>query len=511
MTRSKCSAGLTRSTDPVSGRHGGLAAAITSEHVWSLRLAVKTLEGADLIEAPHHAVICRALDEVVAGRMPRLLINIPPGYSKTLSAVWSLIARGLVINPRARFLHTSYSADLALDNSAKVKQLVSSAGFQLARPIEFSDDTTAKGLWRTTEGGGMRAVQAGGGMTGFRAGQMAPGFTGAAIIDDPTKPGTATSRKQMADANRWYNDTFASRLAHEGVPIVVIMQRLATFAGDFTSETIAESGDLSEYLLRGGSGETWSHLMLPAEIDNAAPYPAEWTHGDPIAHGLPDGPLWPYKLDTPELRRIERANPYVWAAQYQQRPKARTGDSLIRGEWFRRYAELPALDRIELFADTASKKGESNDYTVLLAAGRGTDGNLYVLDVLRSKWTVPELHAVGLDFWSKWQARGAVSFSIEDANSGTFLIQSLQQTLRHTVKGIRRTRDKFSRVSAIIEPISSGRVLLPVSAPWVSAFVAECEDFSDDDSHAHDDQVDCLADACETLLMSSPYDLDALL
>lgn len=450
------------------------------------------------------------MDDVIAGRTKRLIVNMPPSFGKTLACVWTMIARGFAVNPGARWLHCSYSSQLALDNSAKARQTLAHELWQDIQPISTAPDTDAKGLWRTSEGGGVRADAAAGSLTGFRAGVItAEGFSGAILIDDPLKPLDATSRARRREVNDNFMRTIRSRVADESVPIVVVMQRLCAFPHE---PNRLDQGDLCEFLLRGGSGEQWDHLELPAVIDNSRIYPREWTHGRPIAHGLPDGPLWTDKLDAAACDRMERADPYVWAAQYQQRPKARTGDSLIRGEWFVRYGEAPAMRRIEVFADTASKRGEANDYTVFLAAGLGADGRLYVLDVLRSKWTVPELHAVASDFWEKWRAQGARSFSIEDAASGTYLIQALGQTLRHTVRGIRRTRDKFTRVSAIIEPISSGRVVLPVAAPWVSTFVAEAEQFSDDDSHAHDDQVDCLADAVEALLLSqSTYDPGAFL
>lgn len=483
-------------------------ALVTGRHEFAMEAAAEVLEGRPLIAAPHHEPICRALDGVIAGRITRLIVNLPPGYGKTLSCVWSLIARGLAINPGSRWLHCSYSSQLALDNSAKARQLVTHELWQDIRPIKAAADTDAKGLWRTAEGGGVRADAAAGSLTGFRAGTLgADGFSGAVVIDDPLKPLDSTSRPRRREVNDNFMRTIRSRVANEAVPIVVIMQRLCAYPNE--PEPL-DQGDLCEFLLRGGSAETWDHLELPALIDSARPYPAEWTHGRPIAHGLPDGPLWPEKMNAEDCARTERANPYVWAAQYQQRPKARSGDSLIRAEWFGRYdaEKLPLMRRVEVYADTASKVSEKNDYSVFLAAGLGQDGKVYVLDVLRSRWTIPQLHAVASDFWTKWRAQGARSISIEDASSGTYLIQALGQTLRHTVRGIRRTKDKFTRVSGIIEAISSGRVLVPINAPWVSAFLAEVEQFTDDDTHAHDDQIDALADAVEALLLSgSTYTL----
>ena len=488
-----------------------VAQQVKNSHESTLRLVVEVLEGNPLILGRHHRAICRALDDVIAGKIRRLIINIPPGYSKTLAAVWSFCARGFVVNPKSRFIHTSYSADLALDNSSKVKEILESEAFQHFNPISIRVDTKAKGLWRTDDGGGMRAAAAGSGVTGFRAGQMFAGegeplFSGAIIVDDPLKPDDIRSKAKTKVQNERYNNSIASRLAYEGIPIIVIMQRLVTFNGDYDSGNLSECGDLCEFLLRGGSGEKWDHLLLPIEVDNNAEYPPEWTHGRPINHKLDDGPLWLYKHSPEDIDRLRRANQYVFAAQYAQKPKKRQGDKLIDGDWFGRYDSdrLPAFKTIEVFADTANKTKESNDYSVFLAAGVTHDNNLYVLDVLRKKWTIPNLYVAGMGFWSKWKAQGATKINIEDKMSGTFLIQSMFETEKNSVVGVPRDTDKFTRVNGVMERISSGHVYLPIQSAWVSDFVTECEDFTDDDSHDFDDQIDTLCDAIEKLVRITP-------
>ena len=62
-----------------------------------------------MIVAPHHKVIQETLDRVVSGEIQRLIINVPPGYTKTEMATINMIARGIALNARARFMHLSYS------------------------------------------------------------------------------------------------------------------------------------------------------------------------------------------------------------------------------------------------------------------------------------------------------------------------------------------------------------------------------------------------------------------
>lgn len=51
--------------------------------------------------------------------------------------------------------------------------------------MQMRNDSNAKNLWWTTQGGGVYATSSLGQVTGFRAGYMEPGFNGAMIIDDP--------------------------------------------------------------------------------------------------------------------------------------------------------------------------------------------------------------------------------------------------------------------------------------------------------------------------------------
>jgi hypothetical protein len=91
----------------------------------------------------------------------------------------NLMARGLALNPRARFLHISYSDDLALLNSQTARELVQSDEFQELWPLAIADDAKSKKRWNVLvdgkKAGGVYAISLGGQITGFRAGHMAEG------------------------------------------------------------------------------------------------------------------------------------------------------------------------------------------------------------------------------------------------------------------------------------------------------------------------------------------------
>jgi hypothetical protein len=163
----------------------------------------------------------------------------------------------LAKNAQSKFIHLSYSDDLALDNSSQTKEYIQSESFQSLWSMDLKRDAQGKKKWFNELGGGVYATASGGAITGFGAGVAeSTQFAGAIIIDDPLKPDDANSDAKRNAVNERYNSTIRSRVNDRETPIIVIMQRL-------------HEEDLSGFLLNGGSGEKWDHLCLPAlDADN---------------------------------------------------------------------------------------------------------------------------------------------------------------------------------------------------------------------------------------------------
>jgi len=325
----------------------------------------------------HHQVVQAALNRTLLPPghpdfIPRLIINIPFGYSKTEQASINYIAHGLAVNPMSRFLHLSYSDALVLLNSSVARSIVKSANYQALWPVEIKTDSDSKKIWHTTHNGGVTATAAGGQVTGFRAGHMIDDkFYGAITIDDPIKPDDTNYETKRDIVNNSFNETVSTRVALETTPIILIMQRLHWH-------------DLSGYLLRGGSGEKWHHLNLPMYIDNKIPYPDYNTHGIPIPHGLPDGWLWPYKHNDKHATAL-RAHRRKWFAQCLQAPKKHEEDSQLWTEqlinWSREvnHADTEIPIRTVVAVDPATTDTETSDEHGIVVGSKYYD-NRYSLD-----------------------------------------------------------------------------------------------------------------------------------
>ena len=490
---------MTSWSDLTPAAKAAVKLACERDHLYFTRFFFKERLGMPFKVGPHHKLIGQALDRVIAGEIDRLLISVPPGHTKTEEAVIAFIARGMAITGgRAKFIHASFSGELVNENSMAIKETMGTEPYREMWPIDLRADASGKGRWITDAGGGLLAKPAGGPITGFRAGLMEPGFTGALVIDDPLKPDDAFSPLERSKINRRWHSTFKSRLAQEKVPVIVIMQRL-------------HDEDFAGFLLRGNAHCEWHHLMLPVLIEAGAEYPSEYTHGIPIEHDLPLGPLWTEKHTAAQIETL-KADAFTFASQYMQRPIA-LGGNVFKEAWLTSYAELPNLRWRAIYADTAQKVGEKNDYSVLAHWGLGTDGKAYLLDQVRAKLEAPELLSTAQLMWDRAKALPHVShgipryMAIEDKVSGTGLMQQLAR-LNIPTKPIKRGngRDKYQRAQDAIPFFANGLIRIPADAPWIKDWTREVLTFTGQ-GDAHDDQVDVTVDAvCDLLAGANNYE-----
>ena len=416
------------------------------------RYFFKQRTGGKMIIAPHHLAIQRALDRVISGEITRLVINVPPGYTKTELATINMMGRGLALNKRARFMHLSYSHNLALLNSSTARGMIKSKLYQAMWPMELRDDADSKAMWWNEHGGGVYASSAAGQVTGFRAGHMEPGWQGALIIDDPVKPDDAYSDIVRNGVNNRFNETIKSRLAIETTPMIVIMQRI-------------HYHDLSGYLLRGGSGEKWHHLNLPVVIDNSRSYEETYpenTHAIPIDHGLPDGWLWPFKHN--ESHRVSLFSHRRTAeAQYMQNPKRFNAEGALWNEEMISAAHAMRITQelartVVAIDPQATNSEESDESGIAVASVYGSgDERQYSLDADYSGKYSPNGWATkAIEAYEQHEADAIV---IETNQGGDMA----EDTLRNAGFGgrtirVHASKGKYARAEPISALYAQGRV-----------------------------------------------------
>ena len=419
----------------------------------------------------HQRKICQSLEQVLLGRVNRLLINVPPRSGKTETAVKSFIGWGMGMFPDSEFIHASYSKRLATSNTYEVRAMMQNETYKEIFPwTALQDDSKARDEFRTAHGGIVYATGADGTITGYGAGKMRPGFGGAIIIDDPHKAGDANSSVMRKNVIDWYQQTMESRLNKRSDPIIIIMQRL-------------HEDDLSGWLLGGGSGEKWNHINIPARTDEGTSF-------------------WPAQFPDEMLDRLESSSPYVFAGQYMQRPSP-LGGGLFRDNWWRYLAAPPPIQWRTIYADTAQKTADHNDYSVFQCWGYSVTGQAVMLDMIRGKWEAPELEAMARAFWAKHKAtqnQGTLrAMKVEDKVSGTGLIQTLKRE-GIPIIGMKRNVDKITRAFDAAPLIESGNVILMQDVPHLTDFISEASTFP---NAAHDDMIDAAMSAISDILQQT--------
>ena len=431
------------------------------------RYMFRSKRNVDMLDNWHQARICNALQRVYTGRINRLIINVPPRSGKTEIAVKSFIAWSMGLSPDSEFIHASYSKRLATANAYDIRAMMQHEAYKLVFPwVKLQDDSKAKDEFRTTAGGIVYATGAEGTITGYGASKMRDSFGGAIIIDDPHKAGEATSPVMRQSVIDWYQNTIQSRLNKPDGPIIIIMQRL-------------HEDDLSGWLLNGGSGEKWEHLVIPARDESGQSF-------------------WPEQFPSEMLDRLELTSPYVFAGQYMQRP-APLGGGIFKDEWWRFFEGMPPIKSRSIYADTAQKTKEQNDYSVLQCWGVTQENQLVMLDMVRGKWEAPELETMARAFWQKHHAQtyhGPLrAFKVEDKVSGTGLIQKLKREGIPIVP-IQRNVDKVTRAFDAAPYIQSGNVYLLRNVPHLADFLSEAAVFP---NGSHDDMIDATMSAISDL------------
>ena len=174
----------------------------------------------------------------------------------------------------------------------------------------------------------------------------------------------------------------------------------------------------------------------------------------------------------------------AFEAQYQQDPLPVTGNQ-IKYEWLVRYAgPHDRGDGIVVQSwDTASKTGVAND-TSACTTWLFKDNVSYLLHVWHGRLEFPALREKVINLYHE---HGATHLLIEDASSGTALIQDLRVTTPLNVIARVSKLDKQARVDGISGALESGRVLFPSEAPWLADFEREMLAFP---AGRHEDQVD---------------------
>jgi len=452
----------------------------------------------------HHHYFDWAAQKMLSGQAQNVIINIPPGGTKTEFFSVHLPVYAMVKYPRVRILNTSYSKDLVDENSERARSLVKSSEFQQFYPFDIGKDKVDD--W-TVEQNGKRKHQlfsrsSGGQITGVRGGYMGEGYTGHIQADDWDKIDDLFSEAKRKKSHVRLVNTLRSRKAHSGTPFVAVQQR-------------GHVDDSTAFLLSGGMGlKIDLHIKIPAMIDmeyiNSLPDGIRERCIRDVCHTEQiDGKwsYWPSKESVHDLVALKKAHPYTYASQYDQNPEKLDG-GIFSADDFLYYgdqedgADLPEPEKYEyrlITVDTAQKTNEWNDWTVFAEWGV-FENRIYRLSYHRERMNAKALRRGFEDFvksaWASNKTKGVLRHvMVEDKSSGTGLIQELEGRLPIKITPVPRSNDKLTRAMDVQAFHSDKRVVLPYGDERNYEMISEVASFKHDNSHKHDDQTDVMIDA----------------
>ena len=270
----------------------------------------------------------------------------------------------------------------------------------------------------------------------------------------------------------------------------------AEYGATINISTRWNQDDITARLLKDDTREFHS-LVFPAIADRK----------DELGR-QPGDPLYPEMFSLEHLHNIrKRIAPYNWQSQYQQQPIARGGQAIKR-DWIHITNSPPQMRSVVRYWDLAMSESQSADYTAGVKMGYGTDGNYYILDVIRVRkdWgSMPEFlyrHIV--------DDGQAVFQGIEKAGYMGTVIDSLQRNYNmhgFNIKGYPVTKSKFVRSLGIQSAFAHGRLKI-VEGSWNDEYIEELLSFTGDDgAQIHDDQVDATSGAYAMLEKVSQPDI----
>lgn len=480
--------------------------------------------GQPLVWNWHLSVICEVLEKVTRGdpEYRRVLINIPPGHTKSrlVSVMWP--AWNWLNNPAWRALFVTYVQQLSNRDSTACRDVIESDEYQACiprvygdewrEPWTMKDDVNNVQTYSTTLHGFRLATSVSGAGTGFRG--------DAIVIDDPMNVDEHPTIEALDAITSWYDKRMSSRFNDQEMgAMVVIMQRLHD--NDLAGHILA----MDKAQANNPDWRPFKHVCLPSEFepDNASEFDRRTTQGEL---------LFPAKFSKQVIAQAKIVLGNQYDAQHQQRPVSAAGGifpmrflrfwippglDYVPAPWFEKdekgndvpcvQGELPRTYDLQLQSwDLAFKDLKTSDFVCgQLWARRLTA--MYLITQSYGHFgvtrTIEEIKNMSLSYPL------ATSKIIEDKANGPAVIELLQDQL-FGVTAETPFGSKVARAWAVEPYVRAGNVWLPHPRvyPWVQALLKEMRSFP---LIKHDDQVDALTQALRNLAMSGLNLIEAMI
>jgi predicted phage terminase large subunit-like protein len=491
--------------------------------------------------------ICEHLEAVSKGQIRNLLINVPPGFSKSLTTgvFWPAWEWGPRDRADLRIISWSYAQHLTKRDNEKCRDLIQHPLYQALWGDRFKlkHDSNEKINYKTDKLGFRLASSIGGVGTGERGDRL--------ILDDPHSVDGADSDAEREGTISWFGGTMTTRVRNanpyaeviDGVLVepsktVIIMQRVGRrdVAG-----TIIDQGLDFEHLLIEMEYEGNAHprrsmvgwrksaigYQDPREavIQAIDAYRATFRQATPETAAesqwwLDFGDVWTRiardmagladrkrfarpTLEENKTRLMLKLGSNAVASQFRQWPYEGTG-LLFKREDFQ-YCEpqdvpLPGRDDCRGW-DLAASDTSGADATATVRLRMTSDGRLYVMHVRAERYTPGRVDDLIQEIARADGHAVIQSFPQDPGSAGKHVISYISRQLLqgYRFRSSPEMKDKARRAEPFASQVQHHNVYL-VRAPWNEAYVSELVEFP---FGLHDDRVDATSRAYDALLQTA--------
>jgi predicted phage terminase large subunit-like protein len=426
----------------------------------------------------HIKYLCDELQEVaelVFAGWPKeydVVINVPPGSSKSTICSQAFPAWCWARMPSTKFICGSYAHQVSLKDSLKTRDIVQSERYQRCFPsIQLREDENTKGLFTNTQMGFRLSVGVGGLVTGYHGHFL--------IVDDPINPEESFSEAELKSVNRWMTNTLPSRKVDKRVtPTILIQQRL-------------HQADPSGEMLVQKLGKV-KHICLPGELtdnDNVSPPELKARYVDNL--------LDPVRLPQSVLDKLKQElGAYGYAAQILQDPVPLGGGMFQVAKIELVDAEPNKRGRIIRSWDKAGTKDGGNWSVGTKMMVDEARGIYWVLDVVRGQWGAAQREAMILQTAQTDGKDVRIALEVEGGSGGK---ESGENTVRmlagYVVFAYHPTGDKISRAYPFASQVGAGNVKC-LNREWTKEYLDELRFFP---HSRYTDQVDASGGAFNRL------------
>lgn len=411
---------------------------------------VARLEPADYLD-----LLFEVLTAVREDAYRRVVINLPPGFMKSMLVSIMFVAWRLGIDPSWKVVCISYGDDLAHKHSAATRLLMQSPMYQAIFP-ETVLQKKAEDHLTTTKGGYRYATAVGSDITGFRPHTI--------IIDDPMEPEAAVSELAKERLRAWVLSSVLTRFEDPSRgALLLVMHRLAP---DDLSATI-------------GGWDAALVIALPLVAEQEETF---YDRNDAILmRRTPGDSLNPQRWTAAAIARLKsEIPPHVFASQYQQRPTS-GGSGLLSPERLRRYTKAPKFDLQIHSWDVGATVGGNPSVCTKWGIARDADGHdvAYLTDVIKLRIDIPDLRAA---IKTQDGADKPDLIIIDHRGVGLPLFQDLQRdgychVVRCSERGAMDGKLQYFALASLA--FYDGAIAFPTNARWIEEVIYALASFPD--------------------------------